>query len=543
MTTTPWLDSYEVGNFFDEAFAPDGSVRPHYQTLVDRTMSLPPNEFARREHLRNAIFRSQGITFTVYSDDAGVERTFPMDLIPRIIPAQEWAFLEKGLIQRVSALNCFLADLYSGEQLILRDGIIPRWLVQSASGYVREAKGIKVPHNAHCLVAGIDLVRDSDGEYKVLEDNVRNPSGISYVLESRSALTRVMPRAFLRHQVRPVDHYSVLLLAALHQIAPKTVAEPTVAVLTPGMYNSAYFEHAFLARQMGVELVEGRDLVVDDLVVYMRTTRGLERVDVLYRRIDDSFLDPVVFRQDSTLGVPGILAAARAGNVTIANAVGNGVADDKAVYAYVPAIIKYYLGEEPILASVPTFLLWDDEQRHEALARLDQLVIKPVDGSGGYGLLMGPTASDEDIATFHKLIEENPRNFVAQEVISLSRHPTLVGDHFEGRHIDLRPFVISGESIDVIPGGLTRVALVPGSLIVNSCQGGGSKDTWVLEPEPGSNIDTEPPTAAELEAKRKDLDLAAAEALARSNQASQGSPALSGSTPSPSPALATPKGQ
>jgi uncharacterized circularly permuted ATP-grasp superfamily protein len=339
-----------------------------------------------------------------------------------------------------------------------------------------------VPKGARCLVAGIDLVRDEKGVYRVLEDNLRSPSGISYVLENRASMTRVLPAAFMDHGVRSVDHYGNLLLDALRHVAPPTAGDdPTVVVLTPGVFNSAYFEHAFLARQMGVELVEGRDLIVEDHVVSMRTTRGLERVDVVYRRVDDEFLDPVVFRTDSTLGVPGLIAAARAGNVTIANAVGNGVADDKAVYAYVPELIRYYLGDDPILPNVDTYLLWDEDHRAAVLERIDQLVIKPVAESGGYGMLM-PGAPDFEVALMRERIIENPREYIAQEVVPLSRHPTLVGDHLEGRHVDLRPFVLSGETVEVIPGGLTRVALRRGSLVVNSSQGGGSKDTWVLAP-------------------------------------------------------------
>ena len=474
--------NYDHEGFFDEAFTGDGVVRPHYRALAERMRSLTPADLTEREALRDAIFREQGITFTVYDDEKALERTFPMDLIPRIIPAGEWAEIERGLVQRVTALNRFLEDLYVGERAAIHDGIVPRWLLATAEGFVREAFGVPVPNEARCLVAGIDLIRDADGTPRVLEDNLRNPSGISYVLENRVAMTRVLPVAFNQHRVRPVDHYGSLLLDALRNVAPPSAGEnPCVVVLTPGVYNSAYFEHAFLARQMGVELVEGRDLVVDEHVVYMRTTRGLARVDVIYRRIDDDFLDPVVFRADSSLGVPGLVAAARAGNVTITNSMGNGVADDKAVYAFVPDLIRYYLGEEPIIANVDTYLLWDDDQRAMVLDRLDELVVKPVAGAGGYGMLMGPSASDEEIADFARQVEADPRGFIAQEVVQLSRQPTLVGDELAGRHLDLRPFVITGETMEVIPGGLTRVALREGSLIVNSSQGGGSKDTWVLE--------------------------------------------------------------
>ncbi|MEX2532501.1 MAG: circularly permuted type 2 ATP-grasp protein [Nitriliruptoraceae bacterium] len=476
------FDAYELGGFFDEAFNAEGNPRPSYQLLVDRLMALSPNELQRRERMRDGIFRSQGITFMLYGDDDDVERTFPMDLVPRIIPADEWSHIERGVTQRVTALNRFLEDLYVGEQAALNDGIVPRWLVQTADGFRREAFGIPVPHAARCLVSGVDLVRDGDGTYLVLEDNLRNPSGISYVLENRAAMTRVLPVAFAQQRVRPVDHYGLMLLQALRSVAPPAAGEhPLAVVLTPGVYNSAYYEHAFLARQMGIELVEGRDLVVDEHVVYMRTTQGLRRVDVIYRRIDDDFLDPVVFHPDSALGVPGMLSAARAGNVTIANAVGNGVADDKAFYAFVPDLIRFYLGEEPILPNVRTYLLWNDEERAEVLSRLSELVVKPVAASGGYGMLIGPTADEQELREFHARIENDPRGYIAQEVIALSRHPTLIDGKLEGRHIDLRPFAIAGETIQVIPGGLTRVALKRGSLVVNSSQGGGSKDTWVLE--------------------------------------------------------------
>lgn len=475
---------YDTEGFFDEAHGDGGSARPHYEALIAQMSAFPPAELERREKLRDEAFRTAGITFTVYGESEGVERTFPMDLVPRLIPSDEWATVEAGLAQRVTVLNRFLDDLYNGERAAVRDGIVPWWLIASSDGFCREAAGIPVPHGARCLVAGVDIVRDGKGDYCVLEDNLRNPSGISYVLENRQAMTRVLPKIFANHRVRPVDHYGLSLLHALQSVAPPSASDdPTVVVLTPGVYNSAYFEHAFLARQMGVELVEGRDLVVDDHTVAMRTTQGMKRVDVIYRRIDDDFLDPVVFRRDSTLGVPGLMAAARAQTVTIANAVGNGVADDKAVYAYVPELIRYYTGEEPILPNIDTYLLWEREQREHVLDRLDQLVIKPVAEAGGYGVVIGPKATDAELAECRAQIEADPRNYIAQEVVQLSRHPTLVDDHMEGRHIDLRPFVLCGDRVEVVPGGLTRVALTKGSLIVNSSQGGGSKDTWVLAPE------------------------------------------------------------
>ena len=481
MTGGPF-SAYDLGGFFDEAFDDEQRPRPHYRQLVEHFGRFDAAELRRRRQLGDDVFTNRGITFTVYGDDDGVESPWPMDLFPRIIPSDEWSVLEAGLAQRVTALNRFLDDLYVGEQAAINDGIIPRWLVTSSDGFEREAVNVPVPNGARCLVAGIDLVRGADGIYRVLEDNVRNPSGISYVVENRAAMTKVLPVLFRSQPVRSVDHYGRSLLRALRNVAPPAAGDsPTVAVLTPGAYNSAYFEHAFLARQMGVELVEGRDLVVDEHVVHMRTTNGLQRVDVLYRRIDDAFLDPVVFRSDSTLGVPGIMAAARAGTITVANAVGNGVADDKAVYAYVPEMIRYYLGEDPILPNVPTYLLWDPDQRAEVLSRLNEVVVKPVAASGGYGIVIGPRASDEELAAVRRRIEADPRGYIAQELVSLSRLPTILDESAEGRHVDLRPFVLTGERIEVIPGGLTRVALRKGSLIVNSSQGGGSKDTWVLE--------------------------------------------------------------
>ncbi|MFM7508999.1 MAG: circularly permuted type 2 ATP-grasp protein, partial [Actinomycetota bacterium] len=397
-----------------------------------------------------------------------------------------------------TALNRFLDDLYVGGMQIVKDGVVPRWLLITSDGFTPEAFGVPVPLGARCLVAGIDIIRDDQGAYRVLEDNLRCPSGISYVVENRSALMRVLPQLFATEQVQPVDQYGSMLLHALQRVGPPAAGDsPMVVVLTPGIYNSAYFEHVFLASQMGVELVEGRDLVVEDHVVYMRTTQGLRRVDVIYRRIDDDYLDPVVFRPDSALGVPGLMAAARAGNVTIANAVGNGVADDKAVYAFVPEMIRYYLGEEPIIDNVETYLLWDPDQRAAVLERLDQLVVKPVAEAGGYGLVIGPHATDAELAAARQQILDDPRNYIAQEVISLSRHPCLVEDHLEGRHVDLRPFVLSGEEVEVVPGGLTRVALRKGSLVVNSSRGGGSKDTWVLAPAAGdASADGEDPDEA-----------------------------------------------
>ena len=465
---------------FDEVFS-DEDVRGHYRSLMDRLDGLGAEELAVRAQLIDSIFRSLGITFAVTGHEEGLERTWPMDLVPRIIPHAEWSHLEAGLIQRVTALNLFLEDLYTGEQAALNDGIVPRWLVESSSGFLHGAMGLPAPGGARCIVSGIDLVRNEAGEHCVLEDNLRVPSGISYVLENRVAMTRVLPVAFSRHHVEPVNHYGASLLRVLRTVAPPAAGDPNVVVLTPGVANPAYFEHAFLARQLGVELVEGRDLLVDDHVVYLRTTRGLERVDVIYRRVGDEFLDPVVFRSDSLLGVPGLVAAARAGNVTIANALGNGAADDKGVYPFVPELIHYYLGEEPLLPNVTTYLPWEPDQLELVLDRIDRLVVKPVAEAGGFGIVIGTTASAEQLEELSAEVRANPRNFIAQEIVQLSTHPTFIDGELAARHIDLRPFVLSGaDGVEVIPGGLTRVAIPEGSLIVNSSQGGGSKDTWVL---------------------------------------------------------------
>ena len=479
------LGTYAPGAFFDEMLEAGGGVRPHYGTVAELLGRLGPTEMDRLARMRDAIFRTSGITFTVYGDDAGdgTERTFPLDLVPRIIANDEWQHLEAGLIQRVTALNRFLDDLYCGPQAAIADGVVPRWLVLSSEGFRREATGLEVRNGARCLIAGIDLVRGADGRYMVLEDNLRNPSGVSYVLENRTTTTRLLPDAFANERVRPVDHYPLMLLGALRHAAPGRTSNPTIVVLTPGVYNSAYFEHTFLARQMGVELVEGRDLEVDDHVVYMRTTRGRRRVDVVYRRIDDDFLDPVVFRGDSTLGVPGLMGALRAGNVAVVNAIGNGVADDKSVYPFVGDLIRYFLDEEPLLDQVPTWLCWDDDHCDEVLHRLDELVVKPVDGAGGYGLLVGPQATRAELEEFRRRILADRRGYIAQETVALSRHPTWVDGTLAPRHVDLRPFVVTGERTEVLSGGLTRVALREGSLVVNSSQGGGSKDTWVLEPD------------------------------------------------------------
>ncbi len=477
------LDRYRPGGAFDEAFGPDGSAREVYRRIVERFRDLDATEVRRLEKLVADEFRRQGITFTVYSDDEGTERIWPMDLFPRIIAADEWAELARGLSQRVAALNCFLEDLYCGEQAAIADGVVPMWLLVSSGGFERNAMGLGVPHGAHCNIAGIDVVRGADGRYQVLEDNLRNPSGISYVVENRAAMAKACSWLFYDHPVEPTEQYGRMLRATLESMAPGARDDPHVVVLTPGIFNSAYFEHAFLARSMGVELVEGRDLVVDDHTVYARTVEGLTPVDVIYRRIDDDFLDPVSFRPDSTLGVAGLLSALRAGTVTVCNAVGNGVADDKGVYPYVPELIRYYLGAEPIIDNVVTYMMWVPDERREALARLGDLVAKPVGESGGYGVLIGPHASDQELDDARAAIEADPRNWIVQEVVSLSTLPSFGGERLEPRHLDLRPFVLTGERTQVFPGGLTRVAMRRGSLIVNSSQGGGSKDTWVLSSE------------------------------------------------------------
>lgn len=483
MVLSGLLDQY-VTHGYDEAFSSSATFRPAYEHVVERFSALNVEEARRLEAAVAAEFRRQGITFTVYADDTGIERTWPMDLFPRIIEAAEWRTLERGLAQRVTALNRFLDDLYVGEQAALEDGVVPRWLVTSSTGFDRHAFGIDVPFGARCMIAGIDIVRGDDGNFAVLEDNLRNPSGISYVVENRAAMAKAFPRLFADHTVQPVDQYGQLLRSTLEEVAPPAAGDdPNIVILTPGVHNSAYFEHAFLARAMGAELVEGRDLVVDDQVVYARTVGGLSPVDVIYRRIDDDFLDPVSFRPDSTLGVPGLLSAARAGTVTVCNAIGNGVADDKAVYPYVPDLIRYYLSEEPLLANVQTYVMWDDDQREHALDRLDQLVIKPVAESGGYGIVIGPHASDAELAAARVDIESDHRNWIVQELVQLSTLPALTDDGLAPRHLDLRPFILTGEHTRVFPGGLTRVAMREGSLIVNSSQGGGSKDTWVLADE------------------------------------------------------------
>jgi uncharacterized circularly permuted ATP-grasp superfamily protein len=474
--------------FYDEVFGPDGIPRAHAVSLAAEIARLGPQLLTAAGHRRDAIFVQQGITFDATGEDGPVkDRPFPLDLVPRILPAAEWDHIERGLAQRIRALNRFIDDVYH-ERDIVRAGIVPWRLIVSRSHFARAAHGVRPPGGVYCHVAGCDLVRDADGSWKVLEDNVRTPSGISYVLENRVAMTRLVPQFFQHHRVRPVDHYPQLLLAGLRSVAPSAEDEATVVVWTPGPMNSAYFEHAFLARQMGVELVEASDLVVRDDVLYMRTTAGLRRVHAVYRRLDDDFVDPLEFRPDSLLGVPGLVRAYRAGTVAIANALGTGVADDKAVYHYVPEMIRFYLGEEPILDNVKTYIMSDDAQREAALARRTELVFKPTGESGGKGVFIGPSTPREALDGLADVIRAHPEKWIAQEVVSLSTVPTAMPDgSLAPRHVDLRPFAVFGEQIRIVPGGLTRVALREGSMIVNSSQGGGSKDTWVLEDDgPGA---------------------------------------------------------
>ena len=477
------FDAYNPESFYDEMFRPDGSVREECAPLLERIHSLNPGDLRRRHQAAERALMRMGITFNVYGEDEGTERIFPFDLIPRVVAADEWNRIERGLRQRIRALNQFLDDIYH-DQRILRDGVIPRELIDSAPGFKPQCMGLDPPRSIWCHITGTDLVRNSDGEMYVLEDNLRCPSGVSYVLENRAVMKETFPMVFAGLGVRRVDDYASRLLTTLEDVAPRGVGRPETVVLTPGIYNSAYFEHSFLAGQMGVELVEGRDLVVSDGLVWMRTTGGFERVDVIYRRIDDDFLDPRVFNPDSLLGVPGLMEVYQQGRVSLVNAPGTGVADDKVIYAFVPDIIRYYLGEDPIIPNVPTYLCWRDADRQHVLENLDKLVVKPANESGGYGLLVGPHASEQEREECRARIEANPRNFIAQPTLSLSRVPTLIDEAFEGRHVDLRPYILYGQQVYVLPGGLTRVALRKGSLVVNSSQGGGSKDTWVLEDSP-----------------------------------------------------------
>jgi uncharacterized circularly permuted ATP-grasp superfamily protein len=472
------------GGIFDEMRAPQGGTRPHYEAYQEWLSRMPAKLVARKRAEADSAFHRTGITFAVYGEGQGRERLIPFDIVPRIIPQAEWRVLELGLRQRVTALNAFIRDIYSAQRIV-KAGLVPAEQVFCNAQYRPEMQGIAVPTGIYAHVAGIDIVRAAlpggEAQYFVLEDNLRVPSGVSYMLENRRMMLRLFPELFARHRVLPVEHYPDLLLDTLRQAAPGGVHEPTAVVLTPGAYNSAYFEHAFLAQQMGIELVEGKDLFVDDEALHMRTTQGPRRVDVVYRRIDDDFLDPLAFRQDSALGVPGLLSVVRAGRVTLANAIGTGIADDKSIYPYVPAMIRFYLEEEPVLANVPTWQCRNARERAHVLAHLHELVVKECHGAGGYGMLVGPAASRAEIEEFRARVKAAPENYIAQPTLALSACPTFVSRGIAPRHIDLRPYVLSGKSVRMAPGGLTRVALKEGSLVVNSSQGGGTKDTWVLE--------------------------------------------------------------
>ncbi|PSB12105.1 hypothetical protein C7B62_03360 [Pleurocapsa sp. CCALA 161] len=474
------FEAYDPENFYDELFLELGKPRSHCADLIRHMIELGMQQLEQQRQTAEIALFKLGVTFNVYNDNQGVEKIFPFDIIPRIIDGDEWSKLERGLKQRIQALNLFLNDVY-GEQKIIKDGKIPLEIIHTASGFLKPCLGIKAPAGVWCHITGTDLVRNHDGQWYVLEDNLRSPSGVSYVLENRRVMKSTFPEIFRDMTVKPVDDYPNQLLETLLNLAPPQLPEPMVVLLTPGIYNSAYYEHSFLAQQMGIELVEGRDLVVVDGYLQMRTTKGLKRVDVVYRRIDDNFLDPLAFNPNSLLGIPGLMSVYQQGRVALANAPGTGVADDKVVYAYVPQMIRYYLGEEPILANVPTYLCWRESDRAYVLANLDKLVVKAANEAGGYGMLIGTKSTDVERAEFAAKIKENPRNYIAQPTLSLSRVPTLIDGKVEGRHVDLRPYILHrGHEIYVHPGGLTRVALQKGSLVVNSSQGGGSKDTWIL---------------------------------------------------------------
>ena len=467
-------------SFFDEMTSPSGATRPHYAAFQDWLSLMPREHLAEKRTEADSVFHRVGITFAVYGEESGRERLIPFDIIPRIIPAAEWRQLESGLRQRVSALNAFLHDVYH-DQAIIKAGVVPAEQVFCNAQYRPEMQGVDLPSNVYAHIAGIDIVRAGAGEYFVLEDNLRVPSGVSYMLENRRMMMRLFPELFSKYRVAPVEHYPDLLLETLRSVGPHGASEPSVVLLTPGAYNSAYFEHAFLAQQMGIELVEGKDLFVNDEAVFMRTTQGPVRVDVILRRIDDDFLDPLAFRQDSALGIPGFLSVYRAGKVTLANAIGTGIADDKSIYPYVPDMIKFYLSEEPILHNVPTWQCRKPIDLDHVLANIEKLVVKETHGAGGYGMLIGPASTRAEINAFALRVRAHPDKYVAQPTLSLSACPTFVDSGVAPRHIDLRPFVLSGKEIQMVPGGLTRVALREGSLVVNSSQGGGTKDTWVLE--------------------------------------------------------------
>src|SRR2546426_2661292 len=474
---------YETGDFFDEMIGENGLPRAATRPLARNIESLPDGELVNRQQAADQALIQMGITFNVYGESAGMEKTLPFDLVPRIVQAAEWDRIERGLKQRIRAVNLFIDDLYH-ERKIIGDGVVPEEIVFTSKAFRRQCAGFNPPRGIWCHITGTDLVRHRDGQIYVLEDNLRCPSGVSYVLENRHLMKSLFPEVFAASRIRPVSNYPTRLRDMLEYLAPDGVGSPRIVLLTPGVYNSAYFEHSFLAQQMGVELVEGRDLIVSDGYVWMRTTKGFERVDVIYRRIDDDFLDPKTFRPDSVLGVPGLMDVYRAGRVALVNAPGTGVADDKVVYAYVQKIVKYYLNEEIIIPNVPTFVCAEESDRKHVLACLSELVVKAANESGGYGMLVGPSSTKDQQADFAGRIEANPRNYIAQPTLSLSRVPTIVDGAFKGRHVDLRPYILYGEDIFVLPGGLTRVALKEGSLVVNSSQGGGSKDTWVLADDP-----------------------------------------------------------
>jgi uncharacterized circularly permuted ATP-grasp superfamily protein len=471
------FDNYNTEGFFDEMFTSDGQIRSGYTFFKDRVEQLTKEEFMRRQISAERALMAMGITFNVYSENEGTERIMPVDIIPRIVSAKEWEKMEKGLIQRITALNLFLADIYS-DQKIIKDGIIPKEVIYSSKNFLEPCMGIKPPKNIWIHITGTDLIRGNDGEYMVLEDNLRCPSGVSYMMENRELLKQTFPEVVAKTQIRPIADYPHKLLQMLRFISDRP--EPTVVVLTPGIYNSAYFEHSYLAQQMGVELVDARDLVVHEGYVKMRTTKGFKIVDVIYRRIDDTFLDPKTFNPDSLIGIPGIFDVYKKGKVALANAPGTGVADDKVIYAYVPRMIKYYLGEDPIIDNVKTYICSEPDDLKFVLENIGDLVVKEANEAGGYGMLIGPKSTQEEQENFKKYIVANPRNYIAQPTISLSRVPCLIDDHAEGRHVDLRPYILYGDGVNVMPGGLTRVALRKDSLVVNSSQGGGSKDTWVL---------------------------------------------------------------
>lgn len=464
----------------DEMFLPNSFPREHYKEIFERLLSFSKEDLNEKENLSRISSLSQGITFTVYNDGQGIERIFPFDIIPRVIQKPEWDKIESGIVQRITALNLFLHDIYH-EQNILKDKVIPSWLILESPEFIREMVGVDLPHQIHTHISGIDLIRDANNEFCVLEDNLRTPSGVSYVLENRIVMKKIFPEIFRENSVLRVDHYPQLLREMLIKVAPHNKENPTVVLLTPGIYNSAYYEHVFLAAQMGIQIVEARDLLIQDHKVYTKTIYGKKQVDVVYKRVDDAFIDPNVFRKDSLLGVPGLFEAFKRGNVNLVNAIGNGIADDKAIYAYVPKMIQYYLTEEPILKNIPTYLLFNDKDRDHVLKNMESMVVKATNQSGGYGMLIGRDSTEESREKFKQMILENPRNYIAQPTIALSTSPCFIEGAIEPRHVDLRPFAIySPDGIKLIPGGLTRVALKKGSLVVNSSQGGGSKDTWVV---------------------------------------------------------------